>query len=150
MLGALALTLAAGSIAGTVIEAFDGSPPKLRPRAFARNRPDLGAAGGTELLALDRARTRRDCVADADAAVADFQRRGSRPVAFAEVEAVVPLLAFLFGDLLVKRLDALLAEEADDAQALSGLGAARAGSTDRLRSAQRRARPLLLGVARAR
>jgi hypothetical protein len=58
-------------------------------------------------------------VVDSDAAVADFQRRGSRPVAFAEVEAVVPRLAFLFGDLLVKRLDALLAEEADDAQALS-------------------------------
>ena len=48
-----------------------------------------------------------------------FNVEGSRPVAFAEVEAVVSLLAFLFGDLLVKRLDALLAKEADDAQALS-------------------------------
>jgi len=119
MLGALALTLAAGSIAGTVIEAFDGSPPKLRPRAFARNRPDLGAAGGTELLALDRARTQRDCVADADAAVADFQRRGVTAGRLCRGRGSGVAVGFLFGDLLVKRLDALLAKEADDAQALS-------------------------------
>jgi|SoiMethySBSTD1v2_1073268.scaffolds.fasta_scaffold229320_2 hypothetical protein len=43
MLGALALTLAAGSIAGTVIDAFDGPPPKL-----GKNEDILGAVSRLE------------------------------------------------------------------------------------------------------
>ena len=42
-----------------------------------------------------------------------------RPIAFAEIEAVIPTLAFLFGDLIIQKLDGLLTEEADEASALS-------------------------------
>jgi hypothetical protein len=58
-------------------------------------------------------------VADANTAIDSSQRRGPRPVAFAETEAVIPTLAWLFGDAMVKRLDAMIAEEADDASALA-------------------------------
>ena len=42
-----------------------------------------------------------------------------RPIAVAESEAIIPTLAWLFPDVMVERLDGLLAEESDDANALS-------------------------------
>jgi len=46
-------------------------------------------------------------------------RSAARPVASAEVTDVIATLSWLFLDAMVKRLDAMLAEEADDASVLS-------------------------------
>jgi hypothetical protein len=48
-----------------------------------------------------------------------FNADGPRPVAFAKVTDLIATLSWLFPDAMVKRLDAMLAEEADDASALS-------------------------------
>ena len=48
-----------------------------------------------------------------------FNAEGPRPIAFAQIEPLIPLLAWLLGDVMTKKLDAILAEEADDSAALS-------------------------------
>jgi hypothetical protein len=46
---------------------------------------------------------------------------GQRPIAFAKTAALIPTLAWLLGDVMIKKLDLMLAEEADDGAALSGV-----------------------------
>ena len=48
-----------------------------------------------------------------------FNAEGPRPVAFAEVTDLIATLSWLLPDAMVKRLDAMLAEEADDASVLA-------------------------------
>jgi hypothetical protein len=48
-----------------------------------------------------------------------FNAEGQRPIAFAEVPDLVATLSWLFPDAMLKWLDGMLAEEADDASALS-------------------------------
>jgi hypothetical protein len=48
-----------------------------------------------------------------------FNAEGQRPIAFAEVPDLVATPTWLFPDAMLKRLDGMLAEEADDASALS-------------------------------
>ena len=58
-------------------------------------------------------------MADANTAFDSLQCRRTTAYCLAEIEAVIPTLAWLLGDLLIKRFDTLIAEEADDASALS-------------------------------
>jgi hypothetical protein len=87
-------------------------------------------------------------VADANTAIDGFNA-GERPIAFAEIEAVIPTLAWPFGDRMIKRLGAMIAEEADDSAALSIPDRQRQAAQVQsdLLATRRRARPLLACVA---
>src|SRR6185295_4728218 len=51
--------------------------------------------------------------------VLNASTEAGRPMAFAEIEPAIPTLERLFGDLMLKRLDAMLVEESDGGSALS-------------------------------